>query len=722
MKKSLQSIKNTSIKPYVRILVLIIGLIAMLVLSYWLTGELIPSSGEHSNIFQGGILLVILGSLLLEDKFTTPIDALVNGLTGAISLITNPTRSLSWWIVFGYCVFVFLAALISTAIGPKNNPDTFLGHLDNWTYHICKYFGKATVLFSFVFLYSVFSFYSIQSREAALLVLFWGIYIALCPLRIANLLQALFDRHKDPFVEMGDVIRIEHPNLAIVELLNKTRWTDQDVYQTNLADGKTHSLLPIFYHYQNDRKIGTALLLDEEVNPSKTYPLGKVFLDETITVKRDRLLENQYGCEILSDPIGTIVEGTNIAKIRFEVWQNQCVSKGVLVFCIEQGERVYYQILDGLTKTENLTNNERGFTIVEAIQLGTWDETRGFQKYKWLPRINSLVFKYTSPPKFKENNFLESQSILGCIPYSDFPVGFDIEKLRSHHLAILGTTGKGKTELAITLIERALESEIKVFIVDLTLMLAPRLANENPQKLNLDAKQISDLNNCIQAVETGPYSKSEEKKALNNHLEGLNTTVSGLVSALLTSTQTNLGILELDSITNNEATVRLIELFLSNIFEYYRRNLPSTPIWIILEEAHTIVPETKTMGISDYSSQAAIIGKISQIALQGRKYNVGLMILAQRTANVSKTVLTQCNSIISFAQYDRTGLEFLDNFLGDEYAKTVPNLEFLEAVAYGYGVKSDRPVIVKIHEKTKDEMSNKIVDTTDIDGSDDIPF
>ena len=72
------------------------------------------------------------------------------------------------------------------------------------------------------------------------------------------------------------------------------------------------------------------------------------------------------------------------------------------------------------------------------------------------------------------------------------------------------------------------------------------------------------------------------------------------------------------------------------------------------------------MGLSDYHSQA-VVGKISQIALQGRKYNVGLMVIAQRTATVSKTVLTQCNSVISFSIYDQTGLDFLANIFGNDY-------------------------------------------------------
>ncbi len=65
------------------------------------------------------------------------------------------------------------------------------------------------------------------------------------------------------------------------------------------------------------------------------------------------------------------------------------------------------------------------------------------------------------------------------------------------------------------------------------------------------------------------------------------------------------------------------------------------------------MPEANTMGLGDFDSKG-LVGKIAQIALQGRKFGVGLLVLAQRTATESKTVLTQCNTIISFTCYDDT--------------------------------------------------------------------
>ena len=101
------------------------------------------------------------------------------------------------------------------------------------------------------------------------------------------------------------------------------------------------------------------------------------------------------------------------------------------------------------------------------------------------------------------------------------------------------------------------------------------------------------------------------------------------------------------------------------------------------------------MGLGDFDSKG-LVGKIAQIALQGRKYGVGLLVLAQRTATVSKTVLTQCNTVISFTCYDDTSLSFLANILGREHVTLIPNLPPLHAVAFGKWIRSERPLVFQV--------------------------
>mgnify|MGYP001578860460 FL=1 len=162
-----------------------------------------------------------------------------------------------------------------------------------------------------------------------------------------------------------------------------------------------------------------------------------------------------------------------------------------------------------------------------------------------------------------------------------------------------------------------------------------------------------------------------------------------------------LGIFELSEIANTSATIAITEFYLSQIFSYARQHRNSgQKFCIVLEEAHTVIPESQTMGVQDKYSKATI-SKISQIALQGRKYNVGLLVIAQRTANVTKTVLNQCNSIIVFNSYDKTGFDFLENYVGAGMISAIPNLKRLQTMIVGRGFKAGRPLIMEVPEKSK---------------------
>jgi len=158
----------------------------------------------------------------------------------------------------------------------------------------------------------------------------------------------------------------------------------------------------------------------------------------------------------------------------------------------------------------------------------------------------------------------------------------------------------------------------------------------------------------------------------------------------------NIGIFELPDLSNTTFVLEFTQFFLENVFNYAKEN-KGQRICLVLEEAHTIVPETTFLGdLGDYGSNKAIVSKIGQIALQGRKYGVGLLVIAQRTANVSKTVLTQCNTVLCFQAFDETSFTFLGNYLGKELVTTLPNLQKYHAIITGKGVKSNIPMIVDL--------------------------
>ena len=62
------------------------------------------------------------------------------------------------------------------------------------------------------------------------------------------------------------------------------------------------------------------------------------------------------------------------------------------------------------------------------------------------------------------------------------------------------------------------------------------------------------------------------------------------------------------------------------------------PLLIVLEEAHTFLPE---------GSDSAAHRTISRIAKEGRKYGIGLCVVTQRPVEIESTVLSQCGTMIA---------------------------------------------------------------------------
>ena len=164
------------------------------------------------------------------------------------------------------------------------------------------------------------------------------------------------------------------------------------------------------------------------------------------------------------------------------------------------------------------------------------------------------------------------------------------------------------------------------------------------------------------------------------------------VEAFLVGGADKVAILELAEIANSKATLRLTELYLSSIMDWARHHRKARQIMIVLEEAHTIIPETHGAGF-DFDTQW-VVSRIGQIALQGRKYGVGLAARSQRTALVSKTILSQCNTFLTHSLIDQTSLNFLESVYSSEHTKLIPNLRQFEFLAFGKAVRAERPVLL----------------------------
>lgn len=158
---------------------------------------------------------------------------------------------------------------------------------------------------------------------------------------------------------------------------------------------------------------------------------------------------------------------------------------------------------------------------------------------------------------------------------------------------------------------------------------------------------------------------------------------------------------------------------------------------LVLEEAHSLVPEWNS--VAHDGDRNATNGTAKAI-LQGRKYGFGCLLITQRTANVTKSILNQCNTIFGLRVFDATGMDFLSNYIGSDYASLLATLPPRHCVAFGRSLNTQNPLIVELNhrdefneqfstvnenylEKQEDtEAENTQGDSNFPDSGDDIPF
>jgi len=694
------SISQKDAAPWVRVLVLLLAVVAVATMSYYETGSALPSDPKDSFLFQSALLLIVLGTALVEYKFTKPADAAVNALSGIVTLLgiyyLAPTAA--WWVVFAYCTIVFVAAILCVAVSSSTDISGWQAKVARWTYRPAIVFGRAQLLFSLLFLFGLFSFRQLQSPQTVELVLFWGLFLVLWPLGIPSLLTAIARRERTRLRCLGQLVRTDWPDIVRVALGSGTTWDHEHPVIIQHVGDLQCVVVPLYSQPQDGQNLGTGICLRGSTTSFAGLAAGAVYeLPPEDTVDSADVFA-ALGIGSGERLLGFIVEDSKIATIRFETWDPQACREGMLVFAMVDSQRVFYQVIDGTTKEEVLQAGRHGFQVATAAQVGVLKPGTGFVKFSWLPPMNAPVFAFPSGAGeglvARDKHDFE----YGLLPTTQIPVVGDLLGAIDHHTAILGVTGSGKTELALEMIRHAVHNGVRVVCIDLTARYAARLVDLTPKNLSLDPDISAKLGKLMFEAETGAYGAGTEKKALKSFSDPLRKSVRQALESFTASTGEDgrVGIITLDEISNTKATLAITEMFLSCLLESARaRTKASEQVLVVLEEAHTIVPEASTMGLGDYDSRG-MVAKIAQIALQGRKYGIGLLVVAQRTATVSKSILTQCNTVVSFSCIDDTSLNFLANVFGEQHTALLPNLRSLQAVGFGKGVRSERPILFEI--------------------------
>jgi len=681
-----------------RLIFLGLSLVLLITIGYFITDDF--SFLLNDFWFTSGFLLLILLSLIDQPHFSKESNVFVNSITAGISLLLVQSEYRNWmfFIFLGVSGYLAITSYIIMLIRSKSLQieNKFIQFLSR----INREIGRPQALFSAFFLWGAINKFGINSDRFNALLLYWVIFMILNIPSIAVIISALFEKKENQKREgaLGSIFGVQSKNTFLVKLFPERKETI-----------KIFDFVEFVYSIDEKRTVRKGLILDtyllneqQWIKILTTSEITQIFGNkdcyenhiDDIVYKIKEVPDTKY----LNTFIGIVTENSIIEKIKFIYNSRNIIKEGYLLEVKIGNNTVFYQVIEGITKIEQLENkNETGLIIGEAIQLGTWEKEKvRFNPFGWVPEINSPVYIAS---QIENIDAVVDELTIGHIPDTNFPVIINKNLALTHHTAVIGITGSGKSIFSRNLIKEFLLGEkVKAICIDFTGEYKEKLNSNNLADI-IDNETEVDLYKKIGEIEsiiTAPFGKENDQT--KNKRKEISSRMIEKITEFLNNEEAKISIIDLPEVLNTSEIFEYVRLFIKSLFYVAKKEkLLGNKICLVLEEAHTIIPEWNFAGISEKSAQP-LLNSIAQIALQGRKYNVGLLVIAQRTANVSKTILTQCNTIISFQEFDKTSADFLANYFGDGIAKVLPKLKFRQAIVAGKALKSNVPMIFEVPE------------------------
>ncbi len=688
----------------------------------------IPVANENSLWFGAGVLSLLLGSFLVTPYFERP----ANHIASAIAAFVACWFAFDWpsfegaesFIAGSVLVYlVFIMIISACAVLLRSEQEGLWLRVGTTVKEIADLFGSDRFLFSVVIFSSIVLFHRDNVLEVFTIL---SVLILIVLLRPDSYFVIFLKKVRTIWGSTeiigiaGEIAGFDEPGIVLVRQPEKTaKFGD---YLLINDQGTKPQLSQVLGYFGRDSGIllrAKLLDLPKEAQQTvelfaKTVPTGtasrilpegslKRVLDEETYIKRSRKFA------------GLVVENTSINKLYVEVIQETGVSEGAILEASIKGTPVLYQITDGLTREEVVSHwNTRGFARAEARKIGQWDSSKsGFRMVKWIPEMHSPVFRSVGPTEELD------ETAIGCLPSTKYPVRIkNIHELVTHNTAIIGILGVGKSFLAIEMLERMFVEGVKVVCLDLTNQYANELADF------YDTEEESKCLEKIRAAAEKDRDKVEDSKTMGGSFENLKASIHEDLATFLSEgcesklkiynpAQLNASIQAGDlrnkktgpgsndwtqvaafrETTPAEITRMVTESCLALSQDQMRDN---AKVCLVFEEAHSLVPEFNNLTVD--SDKHAVAGTARAI-LQGRKYGMGCLLISQRTANVTKTILNQCNTILAFRTFDDTGMAFLENYLGPDYTHVLPSLEERHVVFFGKASSCENPVLMKVNDR-----------------------
>jgi len=706
-----------------RLAILVLYVAGLVAASKLALGTWLPPTSEKGVWFYSALAALLLGNLLVTPFFTKPVDAIAYCVAALIALFavnvwgqphqTGFDRFL-WSVALFYVVMVLVAGVLTIAL--KDSLTEKWRKAGRSCYLITDTLGSPVAIFSAVFLFALVTYHRSSSREYIVIGLAWAVFVGLRPVEfltgLARRLQAVWTA-KAGTARLGEVVGHESPGIVLVrenpsasaslgDLLLVRRESGKlgvavALDHVGFADGRWLRGMHLSYLNLSDNAA-----FDDHL--TREVSEGGVFLAKPGTIGADI---DKDAANVRNYLLGLVAPDTTVGKLQVEIVRTDLsLRQGTLLDVEIDSRRVLYQVIEGVTMEEILhQKNKRGFVRAVGKKIGCWNHTKNsFDRVPWLPQPNAPVFLAL------QQVATVAKDAIGHFPGSSYPVSIEPHQLVTHDAAILGVLGVGKSFLALELVERMIAAGIKVICLDLT--------NQYEQELAPFYDTNSERACYEELMGIGPPGKTnvqrniEEGGSANEFADKVR---EHLGAFLATENKGKLKILNparfevwrqdsrpfneqasMATLTPTEITRIITEAALEVL--QGQGMTDKARCCIVYEEAHSLVPEWNA--VASEGDKSATNGTAKAI-LQGRKFGLGCLVVTQRTANVTKSILNQCNTVFALRVFDATGMEFLKNYIGEDFAGVLSTLEDRHAVVFGRASSCSDPVLVRLNDRDK---------------------
>lgn len=650
----------------------------------------VPGLGSEGAWFWAGAVLIVLGSALTEPFFPTPGDAVANGAAAVLAGAAYPTTAaaavslgihqdalaVGRVVVMAYGAAVLLLGIVVIAVrdrpgSPKNSrPGVVLMRA------VLSSVGSARAVYSVVFLAAALAAFSNDLPMLLTVMALWFVVVEVRPLewihgrwptRGASLTAP----------PVATVSALRNPGLVELEAASIGVLQSAGVV---VADGGETSME----------------IIDTARTAMGTWALAAVTDGPLPAIGAAVEADGQAG----NPALGYVDAGTNLKRLVFTVPAGlEELTYGDLVTVTFGGREVMYQVVDAEVKTTPLEPSvQHSRVVVEAVKLGGWDPgRRRFSPTLWLPMAGTAVRRL---PRVSEPLLATA---IGHVPGTDFAVEADVDVLITHGAAVLGVLGSGKSTLARELMLRAMYKGAKVLVIDASPEHAVELdefISDSPDAIaaSINAKIGPEARKTGQGPDTGGNRKLFER-AITEDLEDFLSGDAPLrvydITKFLVTKQTTFKDRATQEADHAACTLPEVTSHIAvPLLDLVKRRTDGRPrVWVVLEEGHQLVPEFSSISAKDDDKA---VQRTTKVFLQGRKFGLGALLITQRTANVSKSLLTQCNTIFCFRAHDDTTAAFLRDRAGSAHVAALPNLLDRRVLAFGRALCED-PLFLRVN-------------------------